>query len=196
MSQHGRAGSSIPPASTAHPIIPRKRTLSASAIPLRPPPNLRTSAATTPQPPVPEDEDDEGDGKDDYGDIEVNNGESRDEALKEERERLKYTFPDSCLLYLLGGRLTLSRVLLETFTPEQMSRYEVFRRANLNKGSIKKVTTRSPAHYHPPGILSLVVFRFVVSGGAHLLAGKPNPRSICPAKHCNCNCWFRESICR
>ena len=93
MSQHGRAGSSIPPTSTAQPIIPRKRNLSVSAIPLRPPPNLRTSAATTLQPPLPDDEDDEGDGKDDYGDIEVNNGESRDEALKEERERLKYSFP-------------------------------------------------------------------------------------------------------
>jgi hypothetical protein len=42
-----------------------------------------------PQPPPAEDEDEEADGKDDYGDIEVNNGESRDEALKEERERLK-----------------------------------------------------------------------------------------------------------
>jgi len=148
---------------------------------------------TTPQPPVPEDEDDEGDGKDDYGDIEVNNGESRDEALKEERERLKYPFPDSCWLYLFGGKLILGRVLLETFTPEQMSRYEVFRRANLNKGSIKKVTTRSPAHYRSPATVSLVVFRFV---GADLLAGKPNPRSICSAKHCNCNCWFCESVCR
>jgi hypothetical protein len=84
MSQHVRSGSYIPPSSTPN-IIPRKRNLSASAIPLRAPPALRT----TPQPPPAEDEDEEADGKDDYGDIEVNNGESRDEALKEERERLK-----------------------------------------------------------------------------------------------------------
>jgi hypothetical protein len=32
-----------------------------------------------------------------------------------------------------------NRILLETFTPEQMQRYEVFRRANLNKSGVKKV---------------------------------------------------------
>jgi hypothetical protein len=67
---------------------PRKRSLSVSTIPVRAPPNLRTSNATTPQPV--KDEEDEDDGKDDYGDIGVNNGETRDEEAKEERERLRY----------------------------------------------------------------------------------------------------------
>jgi hTAFII28-like protein conserved region len=138
MSQHVRTGSYIPPSSAPN-VIPRKRNLSASAIPLRPPPALRT----TPQPPPAEDEDEEADGKDDYGDIEVNNGESRDETLKEERERLKYC--PFCVLEI-GGAGTDFRVLLETFTPEQMQRYEVFRRANLNKGSIKKVLPSSSSH--------------------------------------------------
>jgi hypothetical protein len=85
--QHNRTSSYIPPSSTPQ-TIPRKRNLSASAIPLRPPPNLRTSAPATPQPV--KEEEDEDDEKDDYGDIGVNNGENRDEETKEERERLKY----------------------------------------------------------------------------------------------------------
>ena len=69
---------------------PPKRNLSASAaVPVRPPPNLRTtSSPTTPQPV--KEEEDEDDGKDDYGDIGVNNGEApRDEETKKEREQLK-----------------------------------------------------------------------------------------------------------
>jgi hypothetical protein len=88
-SQHNRTSSYIPPSSIPQ-TVPRKRNLSASAIPLRPPPNLRTpSTPATPQPVVKEEED-EDDGKDDYGDIGVNNGENRDEETKEERERLRY----------------------------------------------------------------------------------------------------------
>jgi hypothetical protein len=67
--------------------VSRKRNLSASAIPVRPPPNLRTDAPATPQP-IKEDEEEE-DEKDDYGDLGVNSGENRDEETKEERERLK-----------------------------------------------------------------------------------------------------------
>jgi hypothetical protein len=89
--QHNRTSSYIPPSSTPQ-TIPRKRNLSASAIPLRPPPNLRTSAPATPQPV--KEEEDEDDEKDDYGDIGVNNGENRDEETKEERERLKYYPPN------------------------------------------------------------------------------------------------------
>jgi hypothetical protein len=88
-SQNNRTSSYVPPSSTLVTTIPRKRNLSASAIPVRPPPNLRTSNPTTPQPV--KDEEDEDDGKDDYGDIGVNNGETRDEETKEERERLKYS---------------------------------------------------------------------------------------------------------
>jgi hypothetical protein len=84
---HVRTGSYIPPSSAPLSVLPRKRTLSASALPVRPPPNLRTSTPTTPQPI--RDEEDEDEGKDDYGDIGVNNGENRDEETKEERERLK-----------------------------------------------------------------------------------------------------------
>ena len=81
-------------------------------------------------------EEDEDDGKDDYGDIGVNNGETpRDEETKKERERLKSLFP-------MEFELT-TRILLEAFTPEQMQRYEVFRRANLNKGGVKKVAPLS-----------------------------------------------------
>src|SRR5208282_1872441 len=98
--------------------------------PVRPPPNLRTSNPTTPQPV--KEEEDEDDGKDDYGDIGVNKSETRDEEIKEERERLKYE---------PSNRIVNSRFLLETFTPEQMQRYEVFRRANLNKSGVKKVQT-------------------------------------------------------
>ena len=87
-SQPGRT-SSIPQTTN-----PRKRTLSVSTNPVRAPPNLRTSNATTPQPV--KDDDDEDDGKDDYGDIGVNNGETRDEETKEERERLRYS-PDVVL---------------------------------------------------------------------------------------------------
>lgn len=68
-------------------IIPRKRNLSESSIRSRPP-NLRTSDLTVPQPV--KEEEDEDDGKDDYGDIGVNNGEVRDEETKEERERTKF----------------------------------------------------------------------------------------------------------
>ena len=87
--QHNRTGSYIAPSSAPPSSIPRKRNLSASAaVPVRPPPNLRTSAPTTPQPI--KEEEDEDDGKDDYGDIGVNNGEApRDEETKKERERLK-----------------------------------------------------------------------------------------------------------
>jgi hypothetical protein len=88
-SQQNRTSSShVPPSSTPQSVITRKRNLSVSAAPVRPPPNLRTSDPTTPQPTKEEDEDD---GKDDYGDIGVNNGETRDEETKEERERLKYS---------------------------------------------------------------------------------------------------------
>ena len=129
-SQHSRMAPYVPPSSTPISTNPRKRNLSVSAAaPLRPPPNLRTSTPTTPQP-VKEDED-EDDGKDDYGDIGVNSGEPpRDEETKQERERLKShtsTFKVD------------NRILLEAFSPEQMQRYEVFRRANLNKGGVKKV---------------------------------------------------------
>src|SRR5277367_3961604 len=129
--QHNRTGSYIPPSSAPLSSIPRKRNLSASAaVPVRPPPNLRKSTPTTPQPV--KEEEDEDDGKDDYGDIGVNNGETpRDEETKKERERLKSLFP-------MEFELT-TRILLEAFTPEQMQRYEVFRRANLNKGGVKKV---------------------------------------------------------
>ena len=43
------------------------------------------------------------------------------------------------------------RILLEAFTPEQMQRYEVFRRANLNKSGVKKVpsTTLPPSPLLP-----------------------------------------------
>ena len=88
---HNRTWSYVPPSSTPQAIIPRKRNLSASVIPLRPPPNLRTSAPATPQPL--KEEEDEDDGKDDYGDLGVNNGENRDEETKEERERLKSESP-------------------------------------------------------------------------------------------------------
>jgi len=91
-SQQNRASSSlshVPPSSAPQTTNPRKRNLSVSAAPLRPPPNLRTSNPTTPLPI--KDEEDEDDGKDDYGDIGVNNGEARDEETKEERERLKYS---------------------------------------------------------------------------------------------------------
>ena|SRR5579859_4686189 len=90
MSLHNRTSSyNIPPGSAAPSTVPRKRNLSASAIPLRPPPNLRTSAPSTPLP-VKEEEisDNENDGKDDYGDLGVT-GENREEQNKEERERLK-----------------------------------------------------------------------------------------------------------
>jgi len=90
-SQHTRTSSYIPPSSTPlSAAIPRKRNLSASAaVPVRPPPNLRTaSSPSTPQPV--KEEEDEDDGKDDYGDIGVNTGETpRDEETKKERERLK-----------------------------------------------------------------------------------------------------------
>ena len=126
--QQSRTSSNVPPSSTPQNILPRKRSLAASTTPVRPPPNLRTSNPTTPQPV--KDDDDEDDGKDDYGDIGVNSGETRDEETKEERERLKYEH---------RNRIINSRILLETFTPEQMQRYEVFRRANLNKSGVKKV---------------------------------------------------------
>ena len=91
MSQHIRTSNYIAPSPNPS-SIPRKRNLSASAIPLRPPPNLRTNTSTpsTPQP-VKEEEisDNENDGKDDYGDLGVT-GENREEENKEERERLKY----------------------------------------------------------------------------------------------------------
>lgn len=87
-SQHNRTSSYIPPSSSPQ-IIPHKRTLSTSSLSIRPPPNLRTpSTPATPQPVV-KDEENEDDGKDDYGDITVNNGENRDEESKEERERLR-----------------------------------------------------------------------------------------------------------
>jgi transcription initiation factor TFIID subunit 11 len=125
--QQSRTASNVP-SSTPQNILPRKRSLAVSTNPVRPPPNLRTSNPTTPQPV--KEEDDEDDGKDDYGDIGVNSGETRDEETKEERERIKYD-PGNCIIN--------SRILLETFTPEQMQRYEVFRRANLNKSGVKKV---------------------------------------------------------
>jgi hypothetical protein len=68
---------------------PRKRNLSASAIPVRPPPALRNSAPTTPQPVKEEDEEEEEEDKDDYGDLGINAGEHREEEEKEERERLR-----------------------------------------------------------------------------------------------------------
>lgn len=126
--QLNRTSSFVPPSSTPQSILPRKRSLTVSTIPVRPPPNLRTSDPIPPQPV--KEEDDEDDGKDDYGDIGVNSRETRDEETKEERERLKCE---------PGNHITNSRILLETFTPEQMQRYEVFRRANLNKGGVKKV---------------------------------------------------------
>ena len=86
--QHNKPSSYIPPSSTPQTILPRKRNLSVTTIPIRPPPNLRASNPTTPQPV--KEEEDEDDGKDDYGDIGVNSGETRDEETKEERERLKY----------------------------------------------------------------------------------------------------------
>jgi len=90
MSQHTRTGSYVP-APSPQATTPRKRNLSASAIPLRPPPALRGSAPATPQPvkeDEPEDEEDKED-KDDYGDLGVNAGENREEEEKEERERLR-----------------------------------------------------------------------------------------------------------
>lgn len=90
MSQHSRTSSYIPPATTPS-SQPRKRNLSASAIPLRPPPNLRTNTSTPPTPqPVKEEDisDNENDGKDDYGDLGVT-GENREAENKEDRERLK-----------------------------------------------------------------------------------------------------------
>lgn len=109
MSLHNRTPS-IPPSTASS--VPRKRNLSASAIPLRPPPNLRqtttTTAAATSAPPTPqpvkEEElsDNENDGKDDYGDIGVT-GENREQQNKEDRERLKYSPlkpPGVCVLGL------------------------------------------------------------------------------------------------
>jgi hypothetical protein len=90
---NNKTPSYAPPSSTPQSILPRKRTLSASTIPVRPPPNLRISNPTTPQPV--KEEDDEDDGKDDYGDIGVNSGETRDEETKEERERIKYQLKNS-----------------------------------------------------------------------------------------------------
>jgi hypothetical protein len=84
---HNRTTSHVPSTSTPQISVSRKRNLSASAIPVRQPPNLRASTPSTA--PVREDED-EDDEKDDYGDLGVNNGENRDEETKEERERLKY----------------------------------------------------------------------------------------------------------
>lgn len=88
-SQPGRSGSYIPPSSLPLSAIPRKRNLSTSSLPTRPPPALRNSTPTTPQAAKEEEDDDEADGKDDYGDIGVINGEHRDEESKEERERLR-----------------------------------------------------------------------------------------------------------
>jgi len=176
MSLHNRTPS-IPPSTASS--VPRKRNLSASAIPLRPPPNLRqtttttaTSAPPTPQP-VKEEElsDNENDGKDDYGDIGVT-GDNREQQNKEDRERLKYgplKPPGVCVLGLrvvvwlswvwllacLRGDLRMGakrRILLEAFTPEQMQRYEVFRRANLNKSGVKKV----PSTLSTPPLLPLL----------------------------------------
>ena len=129
-SQPNRTPSYTPTSSASLSSIPRKRNLSVSAaVPVRGPPNLRTSTPSTPQPA--KEEEDEDDGKDDYGDIGVNNGETpRDEETKRERERLK-SLRQRCNANV--------RILLEAFSPEQMQRYEVFRRANLNKGGVKKV---------------------------------------------------------
>ena len=91
MSSHSRTGSYVP-APSPQLTTPRKRNLSASAIPVRPPPALRTSAPPTPQP-IKEDEEEEEDNKDDkddYGDLGINAGENREEEEKEERERLRY----------------------------------------------------------------------------------------------------------
>jgi hypothetical protein len=88
MASTQRTPSFVPPSSsTPQSIIPRKRNLSEPSVRTRPP-NLRTSDLTAPQPV--KEEEDEDDGKDDYGDIGVNNGETRDEQTKEERERLKF----------------------------------------------------------------------------------------------------------
>ena len=78
----------VPPSSAPQSVIPRKRNLSVSATPLRPAPIGRTSSnPETPQPV--KEEEDEDEGKDDYGDIGVNKGENRDEETREEQERLR-----------------------------------------------------------------------------------------------------------
>lgn len=87
---HNRTGSYAPTPSPQVTTL-RKRNLSASAVPVRPPPALRTSAPHTPQPVKEEEEEDEDkEDKDDYGDLGVNAGEKREEEEKEERERLRY----------------------------------------------------------------------------------------------------------
>jgi hypothetical protein len=69
--------------------IPRKRNHSLVSVSSRAP-KATTSNPSTPQ--AIKDEEEEDEGKDDYGDIGINNGENRDEETQEEeRERLKST---------------------------------------------------------------------------------------------------------
>jgi hypothetical protein len=61
-------------------------------------------------------------------------------------------FVSFCCLLDTGWNVD-GRILLEAFTPEQMQRYEVFRRANLNKSGVKKVhpfiTLQTKPHSFP-----------------------------------------------
>jgi hypothetical protein len=80
-------------ASSPQSVIPKKRNHSVASLPSRPPPKLGASNPNTPQPVKDEEEEDEG--KDDYGDIGVNNGENMDkETQEEERERTKLSLSD------------------------------------------------------------------------------------------------------
>src|SRR2546423_9281083 len=96
----------------------------------------------------------------------------------------------NCLFMDVGN----DRILLEAFTPEQMQRYEVFRRANLNKSGIKKVfptpTTlflSLPSSYPPSTLLPLF---------APLIpALKPNPLENNPPKNPHLNRRLRKSLC-
>jgi hTAFII28-like protein conserved region len=80
--------------------------------------------------------------------------------------------------------LTL-RILLETFTPEQMQRYEVFRRANLNKGGVKKVFPQSPLFP-----LSKEYFDLFI------LVIQSNSITIDSAEYSHCDFWICKSVCR
>jgi hypothetical protein len=76
------------------------------------------------------------------------------------------------------------RILLEAFTPEQMQRYEVFRRANLNKSGVKKVhsfiTLQTNPHAEPVLIVAI----------------EPDTVTISPAEYSYCDLRFRKGLCR
>ena len=96
------------------------------------------------------------------------------------------------------------RILLEAFTPEQMQRYEVFRRANLNKSGIKKVFPTPTSLFPlplpfphlpsslPPSLISLSSSPPLPASLTPAL--KPNPLPKHPPKHRHRDLRLRKSL--